>query len=270
MNFCYSDESGTGNEPIATMAGIIVDAGRMHLTKQDWGYLLGELSQAMQRRIVEIKTADFYAGNGVWHGTDGEQRARIIDIIFNWLIKKKHRIVYSSVFKDNFYAHNTELPVDIRNIGCFLGFHVILAIQRYSQAIRKNKGYTQMKFDECGYDKALKELAYNPPEWSNEYYNKQNDHGILNQMIDVPTFDNSKHLELLQVADFMAFFLRRYAELKEHVGKPPYEGEEQLLEQWVDKLRERRIPRSHIYLTRGRNYAQDIFYNYAPCSIRDL
>ena len=33
MNLCYCDESGTGNEAIAVMAGIVVDAGRMHLTK---------------------------------------------------------------------------------------------------------------------------------------------------------------------------------------------------------------------------------------------
>jgi hypothetical protein len=44
VNFCYADESGMGREPIATMAGIIVDSGRMRLTKQTWDSLLDILS----------------------------------------------------------------------------------------------------------------------------------------------------------------------------------------------------------------------------------
>lgn len=33
MKLCYCDESGTGNEPVAVMVGIVVDTKRMHLTK---------------------------------------------------------------------------------------------------------------------------------------------------------------------------------------------------------------------------------------------
>ena len=47
MKFCYCDESGTGDEPIAVMVGIVVDAQRMHLTKADWAELLETLSQLL-------------------------------------------------------------------------------------------------------------------------------------------------------------------------------------------------------------------------------
>lgn len=33
MKFCYFDESGLGEEPYLLVAGIIVDATRMHVTK---------------------------------------------------------------------------------------------------------------------------------------------------------------------------------------------------------------------------------------------
>ncbi|MFA5761352.1 MAG: hypothetical protein WC877_06305, partial [Dehalococcoidales bacterium] len=45
LNVCYCDESGMGQEPIATMVGIIVDSSRMHLTTQDWDDLLNTLSE---------------------------------------------------------------------------------------------------------------------------------------------------------------------------------------------------------------------------------
>ncbi|MDA0263113.1 MAG: hypothetical protein O3A93_03710 [Chloroflexi bacterium] len=61
MNFCYSDESGTGEEPIATMVGIVVDSQRMHLTKKHWLELLEILNELTKRPIVELHTADFIA-----------------------------------------------------------------------------------------------------------------------------------------------------------------------------------------------------------------
>ncbi len=43
VKFCYCDESGTGDEPLAMMVGVIVDAQRMHCTKHDWESLLSSL-----------------------------------------------------------------------------------------------------------------------------------------------------------------------------------------------------------------------------------
>src|SRR2546425_4683063 len=68
MNLCYCDESGTGNEPIAVMVGIVVDASRMHLTKADWQDLLVELSRLAGRRIVELHNPGFFSGDSHFLG----------------------------------------------------------------------------------------------------------------------------------------------------------------------------------------------------------
>jgi len=51
MQFVYIDESGTGNEPVSVMAGVIADSYRMRPTKADWNDLLRQLSQIVGREI---------------------------------------------------------------------------------------------------------------------------------------------------------------------------------------------------------------------------
>jgi hypothetical protein len=56
MKFCYLDESGTGQEPIAVMAGVVTDDTRMRVTKHHWSNLLQNLSEIICRTIQEIHT----------------------------------------------------------------------------------------------------------------------------------------------------------------------------------------------------------------------
>jgi hypothetical protein len=60
MKVCYCDESGTGDQPIAVMAGILVDTQRMHITKAEWAQLLVRLSLKVRRPIAEIHTRNLY------------------------------------------------------------------------------------------------------------------------------------------------------------------------------------------------------------------
>jgi len=71
MKLCYCDETGMGNEPIAIMVGVIVDAQRMHVTKQHWRGLLATLSAICGHELAEIHTRDFYSGSGVWREMEG-------------------------------------------------------------------------------------------------------------------------------------------------------------------------------------------------------
>src|SRR5437870_5542785 len=96
VKLCYCDESGTGDEPIATMVGIVVDASRMHLTKAHWEELLEVLSERAGRQIREIHTRNFYSGNGTWREFDGPTRARVISSVFEWLAERKHSVVCTS------------------------------------------------------------------------------------------------------------------------------------------------------------------------------
>ncbi|MDP2918777.1 MAG: DUF3800 domain-containing protein [Dehalococcoidia bacterium] len=273
VNFCYSDESGMAQEPIATMVGIIVDAGRMRLTKKDWQELLATLSDITHRTIIELKTSEFYPGNGVWRNLDGVQRANVIESIFDWLIQRKHSVVYSSIVKNSFnVGKGTQIiPIEINSVWQFLGFHITLAIQKYSQPEQVPKGYTLLTFDNRSQDESqFIELIKNPPAWSEDYYAKKTKQSALDQIIDVPHFSDSKDIGLLQVADFLAFFLRRYAEIKEGLSIPAYTDEETRLDGWMTKFRQLIIPSSNIYMKSRRKPAHDLFYQYAAPSLRSL
>ena len=68
MKFCYIDESGTGDEPYAVMAGVLIDAYRMRPTKAEWDSLLSDLAEIIGKEVREFHTKDFYAGNSPWRG----------------------------------------------------------------------------------------------------------------------------------------------------------------------------------------------------------
>ena len=78
MRFVYIDESGTGEEPVSVMVGVIADSYRMRLTKQHWNSLLKELSKIVKKPIEEIHTRDFYSGNSPWRDLKGIDRYNII------------------------------------------------------------------------------------------------------------------------------------------------------------------------------------------------
>lgn len=273
VNLCYCDESGTGEEPIATMAGIVVDAGRMHLTKADWVELLKVLSDMAGHQIVELHTRDFYSGNGVFRDIDGKVRARIISAIFEWLSDRKHHVVYSSVLKASYdqAVKAQEIPDELNTLWRFLGFHLILAMQRNCQREEKNKGHTIFIFDNEERERMrFTDLIMRPPAWSDTYYRRKKKQRQLDQIVDTPYFGDSREVSLIQLADFVSFFLRRYAEIKERLVPAKYADEEQRVTEWIAELTSRSIGSACIYPKTQREYAEDLFYLRAPASLRDL
>jgi hypothetical protein len=266
MKFCYLDESATGDEPYAVMVGVIVDTYRMRVTKKDWAELLEALSQIVEKPLLEIHTSDFYSGNGVWRTLPGDLRARIISVIFNWLKARNHKIVYSAVDKTKFNSEfNKESHAnEVRSLWRFMALHICLAIQKYLQGREKNKGNTVLIFDhkKTEADEFIK-LIRNPPEWTDTYYHCDQKQDRLDQIIDVPYFGDSRHVGLIQVADFVSFFLRKYVEIQ--MGVPPdYEDEPSRIEGWAKTALAQSIPKPTIYLRKGRCECADLFYRYAP------
>jgi len=273
MKFCYCDESGTGDEPVAVMVGIILDSQRMHLTKTDWTTLLDSLSSIVGRRVSELHTRDFYAGNGVWRGLDGPRRAKIISAIVDWLAERKHNVVYSSVRKAQYFdsVSRGQVPAELNTPWRFLGFHLVLAVQKAHQNLPKNKGHTVFVFDNEERERLrFTDLIERPPAWSDEYYDRSAKTLALDQVIDVPYFADSRDVGLIQVADCAAFFLRRFAELKEGLCPPRYHDEPQKVSMWASQLADRNIGRNHIYPARSRSLAAELFYSHAPESLRLL
>lgn len=272
MKFCYLDESGTGNEPYAVMVGVIADAYRMRVTKKDWSELLDALSQIVKKPLLEIHTSDFYSGNGIWRKLPGDIRARIISAIFDWLEGRNHKIVYSAVDKMKFNSEFGKEPYanEVGTLWRFMALHVCLAIQKHSSLFERNKGHTVLIFDNKKSEaNEFIKLIRNPPEWTDTYYRRNQKKDRLDQIIDVPYFGDSRHVGLIQVADFVSFFLRKHIEIQMSVVSPDYEDEPTLIEKWANTMLAQSIPKSAIYMQKGRCDCANLFYRYAPSCVRD-
>lgn len=278
MQFAYIDESGTGQEPIAVMTGVVTDSYRMRPTKADWNNLLSDLSRIIGREIEEIHTREFYSGNSPWRDLRGNQRSAIIHAIFNWLHNRKHSIVYTAVHKESFF-HNLEDDERLKEIGTlwrFMALHIALSIQkRYQGATRGRKrtlnpkGSTVLIFDhEHREQQRFTELLLHPPDWTDTYYDKRLNQDKMSQIVDVPHFVDSKHVGMIQLADFMCFFLRRHIELSMGLIIPDYHDEIDKVAAWTNLILSRAVPKSNIFLARGRCDCAELFYINAPDTIR--
>jgi hypothetical protein len=278
MQFIYIDESGTGEERIAVMVGVIADSHRMRLTKKHWNELLRILSEITERDIKEIHTKDFYPGNSPWRGLNGKQRSDIITAIFHWLVDRKHSIVISAVdkgiYNDSFMEE--EFSSDISSLWRMMAFHLALSIQKKFQGTPSGKdrkvnttGHSVLIFDnEEREQKHFTDLLLNPPDWSDSYYEKKPKQDKLSQIIDVPHFVDSRDVGLIQLADFICFFLRRYIELNLGCINPDYSDEIEKVANWANLILNQLIDKRYIYKCRGRCDCADLFYRYAPDIIK--
>jgi Protein of unknown function (DUF3800) len=272
MKFCYLDESGTGAEPYAVMAGVVVDSLRMQVTRADWRSLLQILSEVTRKNVKEFHSRDFYSGRGLWRDMDGNDRSAVISEIFAWLKARKHKIVFCAVDKTKYRA-SAETDQRLRDIGslwCVLGVHEILSIQKAHQK-EGAKGYTVIIFDEELNEKdRITDLVINPPGWTDTYYSKTKSEVQLHKIVDVPYFGDSKKVHLLQVADLVAYILRRYAELIDGCMPERYAGEKVKVAAWVEQITKLSHPSATRYMKSGRCQCAELFFSYAPPSIRSL
>jgi hypothetical protein len=244
----------------------------MHLTKQHWQELVDRLSEQVGRRIDEVHTKDLYNGNGVFHGIDGPDRARLITDIFAWLTERKHDLVYASIVKNSYFEAKQadRLPAELFSPWRFLGFHLVLAIQKHFQNQKQPKGHTIFVFDNQERERMrFTDLILRPPAWSDSYYGRGKHQRELDQVVDTPYFGDSRDVVLIQLADLVAFLLRRYAQLAMGLAKPKYTDEADKLSLWMESIRARRIS-TPIYRHRGRNEIEDLFYAHAPEPVRNL
>lgn len=249
------------------MVGIIADAYRMRVTKEHWNDLLDVLSGIIGSRVTEIHTRDFYAGNGKYRRLSGPTRASIITQIFNWLADRRHHIVYSAVDKRRFLetAEQDGFSGDLQTYWTFMATHICLSLQKNFQRERNNKGNMVLIFDnEEREERRFIDILNNPPDWTDSYYNLSPRHTKIDQVIDVPHFVDSKDVGLIQVADFVCFFLRRFLEIHEAGLPPTYADEVERIDGWVESAMSRSIPKSKIYSQRGQCEAMRYFCNYAP------
>ncbi len=271
MKFCYLDESGTGGEPIAVMIGTIADHNRMRPTKSDWKALLSRVSGIVGKAVTEIHTHELYAGNSPFRQLTPQQRTDIITDIFKWLTDRKHSIVYTALDTSSFRANcqNEQFYKDIGGMWRHMAFHITLALQKYFQGFDKNKGNSVLIFDNKVTDQTkFTKLILNPPTWSDTYYSKGKKQEQLDQIVDVPHFVDSKQVELIQLADFLCYFLRKHLEFSLNLRQPKYQGEEIIFQGYKDLTMKMAIPKANIFLSKGRCTASEYFCKYAPATIK--
>jgi hypothetical protein len=147
----------------------------------------------------------------------------------------------------------------------------VLALQKYCQREQSNKGNTLFIFDnEHREQMRFTDVLLRPPAWSGEYYAQAKKQEPLDQLIDVPYFGDSQDVSLIQLADFIAFFLRRYAEIKEGLVPAKYPEEESRIHGWIECMRSRSIGTSFMYPKINRSKASELFYTVAAKSIREI
>lgn len=273
MKFCYFDESGMGREPYLVVAGIIVDAQRMHVTKDAWSDFLGYLSDVAKRQVDEFHSRDFYRGNGIWREMDGKQRSELIDAIIDWVQKRKHKCVFSGLKKNGYneLSLKDNRLTQFKSMWCVSAMHCTLQIQKQHQREAKTKGHSVLIFDrEVMEETDLSMIIHHSPPWIDTYYDRKKGQTALDQIVDVPFFADSKHIVLAQVADLFAYILRTWAEIKDGLLKEQYRGEGEKMEAWSERIAQIAFSRSSRYPAKARCPAAQLFWDLAPSHIREL
>ena len=273
MKFCYFDESGMGEEPYIVVAGIIVDAARMHVTKDAWAEFLDYLTNKAGRRVNEFHARDFYRGSGMWHGTDGAERTRIVEAILAWVENRKHTCTFSGIVKDKYKAalDKDERLKQFKSVWCAAATHCVLQVQKQHQREKKNKGHSVLIFDrEVTEEMEISRLVYQPPSWIDSFYSRTKKQAALDQVVDVPFFADSQHILLAQVADLFAYILRTSAEIQDGLLCEKYAGEGNRMKDWSKRIASIALPRASRYPSKGRCPAAQLYWNLAPEPIREL
>ncbi len=264
MKFCYIDESGTGNESYAVMAGLVIDTYRIGTAKEEWNRLLERVSELAHRPVTEIHMRDFYSGNGAWHGSNGAERAAVIEAILNWIVERRHKVVLCGIDKAKFRAtfDNNDIIRDLGNIWCALAFQTVLVLQKQNQRVEKGKGRTVVIFDNEETERQrFNRMISSPFIWSDTYYDKDRRQDRLDHILDVPYWGDSEEVGLLQVADVVAYILRRYCELQNN-DPERYQNENRVIEEWTSRINDSRL--CVIYPQRGRCNCAETFRSIAP------
>lgn len=133
MKLCYCDETGTGEERFAVLLGVVVDASRMHVTKDDWSQFLANLSKIVGQEFHEFHTRKFYSGSGIWKNIHGDQRSEIMQFFVDWFSERKHHVVFSVIDKHRYklMAGDKKIPSELDSVWKAMGFHLALALQKH-------------------------------------------------------------------------------------------------------------------------------------------
>lgn len=271
LKLCYVDETGTdGKSPLVVFVGVIADVARVHRTRNEFEQLFGDITGIPDRSVSEVKGSNLYYGNGPWRGVDGEVRHEVIHQLCQWLSERKHSLALAALDVDGFRGSDFDAitGLDIWMCG---SFHIALQVQRAHQGMKRNKGSTFLVFDEHKLKgDSLADLLFDPPAWSDDYYDRSRKQSALDQITDTAFYARSHHVGLVQIADVFAFVCRRYSEILDYERDEVYEGEVNRLGQWISILDGRLLSVAHRWPKRTKSDLAKAYESLAPKSLREL
>jgi len=242
MKVCYVDESGSpAQDQIFVMVGIIADATRLHRTSREFATFFEKVRNVFPEDLKELKGSRILYGKGAWRQVDAAKRKQIFADLSAWLDERKHSILVYALDTKKVAAaskqHTTVPSAIATNLWVATGMNIALQIQAKHQMEEKNKGNTFLFIDDNAQKlPALCELLWTPPAWLDGYYPKKPREEHLNQIIDTAFAVQSHHCSLVQVADLLAFVVRRYFELLNKVNKPEWDEEPEFVKQCLETI----------------------------------
>jgi len=215
-----------------------------------------------------------YGGQKEWKGCEDVKRVSAIENVLDFLSSKPISIVFSATHMlswDGRLQANCPMARALQYRWLSQAFHVALSVNKANRNIKANKGKTIMIFDRgAGHEIALANLLVSPPTWSDTYYAREKKEEALGEIIDTSFFVDSSHAPLIQLADTVAFIIRRYAEMNDIDPKERYPGEFSRIEHWMDMLKPKIQDSAHRYKKVKRCPAGDLFWDIAPPSLRSI
>lgn len=273
MKICYVDESGNvAQDPCLVMVGILVDSARLYRTQKEFAEVFDIVQGLFKENLRELKGSKMILGRDRWRKVDSEIRKLIAGYFCGWIAQRKHRLIVTAIDRERLQAaEKGGVPDECQDGWLAAGLHVALQIQKANQKTSNNKGHTFLIFDDNKVKAdTLSDLLWKPPAWTDDYYDRKKKQDPLDQIIDTTFSIKSHHAGLVQVADLFAFILRRYTEIEDYGAEEEWPGEKALIDDYVDSLAARLLPKSTRWPTRSGSSAAQWFNDIAPPSLRAL
>lgn len=244
MFICYADESGqTGKvadsaHPFFVMAGVLINTYSMNKTRSDLAQIVATVKKHTAVPFTELKGFDLYNGSGKWKGVDGNLRHEIYEIVLDWFAQRGHKVVLSAVNAAEFFklhAANDSFAKELESPYTTGVFHLALMLQKANQGIEKNKGQTLLICDQQNqFEAKASHMIAEPPAWSDYYYGHTKGER-LSMIVDTAYFVRSHHASFIQIADLVAFAVRRHIEISEG-DKERFSGEAARIQKWYSLI----------------------------------
>jgi hypothetical protein len=273
----YADESGhTGGQaapeqPVLVVAGILVNTHAAGKTRREFRELMDELAEMAGQPLRELKAQALFRGRREWGNVSPESRAEARNRVLEWLADRGHTVVASGIV----YARLDEA---VAACAAFDGVrprvlatvHTALAIQKAhyatSPAAQRRKA-SILFYDHQGDDQPQVARAIaNPPEWALEFVGDRTTGDELSAIVDTAYFVDSQQAPLIQLADFVAYMIRRKAELDEGVAET-FLGERAILDDIFGRLEPLLLDRTHCLPRRPRNATREALRLLSPACL---